>query len=89
MIVIVLILIAVYVVVFTELRGSSSTKHPSLRLYLISILLSIGVYGYARYQSTRPPNVDYYGTGWTYLIRDLNALYSSTGNPYKIPEPGK
>ena len=89
MIVIVLILVAMYYVVYTRSREVQVQVRGRSRVIVVACILSSAVFGYAFYQATKPPEVDYYATRWLFAIQNLNARFVSRGLPHMISEPWK
>jgi hypothetical protein len=85
---ILLIVLGLFVVAFFSSRPAAEVL-PRKRIMLVSLLLAACLFSRAYYDSTRPPFINYWSTGWTYLIRHLNQQYQSVGNPNRIQMPGE
>lgn len=88
MIQIAFILAAIYFVGYRASRPNSVVPTRK-RMMIYSVVVTLCVFFYAYRQSSKPPFVNYYATGWLFMIQDLNARYASKDNPNRIPDPGK
>lgn len=89
MIILIVILLGLYFCVYRTSRPGAVLATARRRAIILSCTLTIFFYGFSYYKSNRPPKVNYYSTGWFWLIQDLNILYASIGSTNRIPEPGK
>lgn len=89
MIALVFLLLTVYSVVYIASRPNTTVLPSTWRILAFSCVLAVAMFVHAFYQSDKPPVVNYYKTGWLWLIEHLNQHYASVGNPNRIPDPGK
>ena len=87
MIYIIYILLTIYVLVYFVSRPEAPTVTTKKRILLYACALSLLILGQSFNGVTKPPQVNYYQTGWMGFIQFLNARFAERGIVNRIPAP--
>jgi hypothetical protein len=78
----------VFLVTYLSVRPSATVKVPQSRCLLFAIFLSLAVF-LQFFFLVKVPQIDYWRSGWGGTIHYLNEHFKATGQPYRLPAPGR